>query len=188
MMVRVSHFQSETSVHCLTTRIINLTQFRLFLGLRMTFMRGRRFLKLDNWLLYSTRYTSQVRPYLIFVTFLHRQNLKRIKLTPKFTQSIANLHSKLQIYTVNCQFFALNLSKFTPGKKKLHGRRPWRPWRIWGMLRLGPLILPYCQLITQISNPTSPLQYLLDVDFTLYECSVKHSIILIFQMSVRVDF
>ena len=24
-------------------------------------------------------------------------------------------------YTVNCQFFALNLSKFTPAKKNLHG-------------------------------------------------------------------
>ena len=38
-----------------------------------------------------------------------------------------NLHSKLPIYTVNCQFFALNLKKFTPAKKNLHGRRPWRP-------------------------------------------------------------
>ena len=38
-----------------------------------------------------------------------------------------NLHSKLPIYTVNCQFFALNLKKFTPGEKNLHGRRPWRP-------------------------------------------------------------
>ena len=28
-----------------------------------------------------------------------------------------NLHSKLPIYTVNCQIFALNLKKFTPAKK-----------------------------------------------------------------------
>ena len=41
--------------------------------------------------------------------FLHRQNFWRIKFTPKFTQKIANLHSKLPSYTVNCQFFALNL-------------------------------------------------------------------------------
>ena len=41
------------------------------------------------------------------------------------------MHSKLPIccviaakYTVNCQFFALNLSKFTPAKKNLHGHRP----------------------------------------------------------------
>jgi len=31
------------------------------------------------------------------------------------------LHSKLPIYTVNCQFFALNLKKFTLVKKNLHG-------------------------------------------------------------------
>ena len=42
--------------------------------------------------------------YLIFVIFLHRQNFCKIKFTPKFTQLIANLHSKLPIYTVNCQF------------------------------------------------------------------------------------
>ena len=40
----------------------------------------------------------------------------------------------MPIYTVNCQFFALNLKKFTPAKKNLHGRRPWRPWQIWGMI------------------------------------------------------
>ena len=45
--------------------------------------------------------------YLSF--FLHMQNFWRRKFKPKFTQKIANLHSKLPIYTVNCQFFALNL-------------------------------------------------------------------------------
>ena len=27
----------------------------------------------------------------------------------------------------------LHLKKFTPTKKNLHGRHPWRPWQIWGM-------------------------------------------------------
>ena len=45
--------------------------------------------------------------YLSF--FLHGQNFWKIKFTPKFTQQIADLHSKLPIYTVSCQFFALNL-------------------------------------------------------------------------------
>ena len=51
-----------------------------------------------------------------------------------------NLHSKLPTYTLNCQFFALNLKKFTPAKKNLHRRRPWRPWQIWGMSRLSSLV------------------------------------------------
>ena len=66
--------------------------------------------------------------YLIFVFFLHRQNFGRIKFTPKKRVNYDKIHSKLPIfcvitakYTVNCQFFALNLSKFTPAKKKLHG-------------------------------------------------------------------
>ena len=41
--------------------------------------------------------------------FFTQAKFWRIKFTPKFTQKIANLHSKLPIYTVNCQFFALNL-------------------------------------------------------------------------------
>ena len=57
------------------------------------------------------------------------------------------LHRKMPIFRVKsvknatfsrkicrkCQFFALNLSKFTPAKKNLHGRRPWRLWQISGM-------------------------------------------------------
>ena len=41
-------------------------------------------------------------PYLIFVIFLHRQNFWRIKFTPKNAYITT-------IYTVNCQFYALNL-------------------------------------------------------------------------------
>ena len=41
--------------------------------------------------------------------FLHGQNFWKIKCTLKFTHYIANLNSELPIYTVNCQFFALNL-------------------------------------------------------------------------------
>ena len=66
-------------------------------------------------------------PYLIFVIFLHKQNFWRIKFIPKKTVNYGKIHSKLPIfcvitakYTVNCQFFALNLWKFTPAKKNLH--------------------------------------------------------------------
>ena len=52
--------------------------------------------------------------YLSF--FLHEQNFWRIKFTPKKTVNYNKIHSKLPIfcgitakYTVNCQFFALNL-------------------------------------------------------------------------------
>ena len=54
--------------------------------------------------------------YLLFVIFLHRQNFWRIKLTPEKRVNYYKIHSKLPIfcvitakYTVNCQFFALNL-------------------------------------------------------------------------------
>ena len=55
-------------------------------------------------------------PYLIFVIFLHEQNFWRIKFTPKKRANYDKMHSKLPNfcvitakYTVNCQFFALNL-------------------------------------------------------------------------------
>ena len=54
--------------------------------------------------------------YLIFVIFLHEQNFWRIKFTPKKLVNYDKIHRKLPIfcvitakYTVNCQFFALNL-------------------------------------------------------------------------------
>ena len=54
--------------------------------------------------------------YLIFVIFLHKQNFWRIKFTPKKRANYDKIHRKLPIfcvitakYTVNCQFFALNL-------------------------------------------------------------------------------
>ena len=54
--------------------------------------------------------------YLIFVIFLHEQNFWRIKFTPEKRVNYDKIHSKLPIfcvitakYTVNCQFFALNL-------------------------------------------------------------------------------
>ena len=57
-----------------------------------------------------------IMPYLIFVIFLHEQNFWRIKLTPKKRVIYDKIHRKLPIfciitakYTVNCQFFALNL-------------------------------------------------------------------------------
>ena len=52
--------------------------------------------------------------YLSF--FLHEQNFWRIKFTPKKSVNYDKIHRKLPIfciimakYTVNCQFFALNL-------------------------------------------------------------------------------
>ena len=46
---------------------------------------------------------------------------------PKKRENYDKIHRKLPIfsvitakYTVNCQFFALNLKKFTPAKKNLH--------------------------------------------------------------------
>ena len=54
--------------------------------------------------------------YLIFVIFLHKQNFWRVKFTPKKRANYDKIHSKLPNfcvitakYTVNCQFFALNL-------------------------------------------------------------------------------
>ena len=46
------------------------------------------------------------------------------------------LHSK---YTVNCQFFALNLWKITPGNFFLHRHRLWCLWQIWGRLHMYKL-------------------------------------------------
>ena len=55
-------------------------------------------------------------PYLIFVIFLHEQNFWRIRFTPKKRVNYDKIQRKLPIfcvitakYTVNCQFFALNL-------------------------------------------------------------------------------
>ena len=52
--------------------------------------------------------------YLSF--FLHEENFWRIKFTPKKRANYGKIHSKMPIfcvitakYTVNCQFFALNL-------------------------------------------------------------------------------
>ena len=57
-----------------------------------------------------------IKAYLIFVIFLHEQNFWRIKFTPKKRVNYDKIHRKLLIfcvitakYTVNCQFFALNL-------------------------------------------------------------------------------
>ena len=54
--------------------------------------------------------------YLIFVIFLHEQNFWRITFTPKKRENYDKIHRKLPFfcvitakYTVNCQFFALNL-------------------------------------------------------------------------------
>ena len=54
--------------------------------------------------------------YLTFVIFLHGQRFWRIKFTPKKRVNYDKIHSKLPFfcvitakYTVNCQFFALNL-------------------------------------------------------------------------------
>ena len=58
----------------------------------------------------------EVQAYLIFVIFLHWQNFWRIKFTPKKRVYYDKIHSELPIfcvitakYTVNCQFFVLNL-------------------------------------------------------------------------------
>ena len=58
--------------------------------------------------------------YLIFVIFLHGQYFWRIKFTPK--KPIFRVKSvKNATFCRKCQFFALNLQKFTPAKKNLHG-------------------------------------------------------------------
>ena len=69
--------------------------------------------QVDEW---GSGGTLAVMPYLLFVIFLHRQNYWRIKITPKKRVNYDKIHSKLPIfcvitakYTVNCQFFALNL-------------------------------------------------------------------------------
>ena len=75
----------------------------------------------SHWQAGSTRvkcelFLSKFFSYLIFVIFLHRQNFWRIKSTPKKRVNYDKIHSKLTFfcvitpkYTVNCQFFALNL-------------------------------------------------------------------------------
>ena len=58
-----------------------------------------------GWKLYQSNFIfigSTHTWYLSF--FLHEQNFWKIKFTPKFTVYIANVHSKLPIYTVKCQF------------------------------------------------------------------------------------
>ena len=64
----------------------------------------------------KSRIKGRVRPYLIFVIFCHEQNFWRIKFIPKKRVNYDKIHRKLPIvcvitakYTVNCQFFALNL-------------------------------------------------------------------------------
>ena len=61
-------------------------------------------------------WTTHTWAYLIFVIFLHGQNFWRIEFTLKKRVNYDKIHSKLPIfcvitakYTVNCQFFALNL-------------------------------------------------------------------------------
>ena len=68
-----------------------------------------RLLPLEDWLI-ALCHTS----YLSF--FLHEQNFWRVKFTPKKRVNYDKIHSKVPIfcfitakYTVNCQFFALNL-------------------------------------------------------------------------------
>ena len=52
-------------------------------------------------------------PYLIFVIFLHGQNFWKIKFTLKFTQKIANLHSKLPIFRVKSEKIYTGQKEFT---------------------------------------------------------------------------
>ena len=59
---------------------------------------------------------GDINTYLIFVIFLHEQNFWKIKFTPKKRVNYDKIHRKLPFfcvitakYTVNCQFFALNL-------------------------------------------------------------------------------
>ena len=91
----------------------NLPQSRLLLLL----------LDLDEWAGFSTSPPVKKKKkkhmkvaYLIIVIFLHWHNFWRIKFTPKKRVNYDKIHRKLPIfcvitakYTVNCQFFALNL-------------------------------------------------------------------------------
>ena len=73
--------------------------------------------------------------YLIFVIFFTHAKFLENKIyrkTPIFL--VKSVKKKTPIFCVKSvkkrQFFAW---KFTPAKKNLHGRRPWRPWQISGM-------------------------------------------------------
>ena len=59
--------------------------------------------------------------------FWHKQNFWKIEFTPKFTQYIANLHSKLPIFCVKSV-------KIYTGQNFFTRIYPWNPWQIWGML------------------------------------------------------
>ena len=61
---------------------------------------------------YETQVTYQGVAYLIFVIFFTQAKFLENKIYTK-------------IYTVNCQFLALHLKKFTPAKKNLHEPRSW---------------------------------------------------------------
>ena len=84
--------------------------------------------------------------------------------------------------------FCVKSVKIYTGQKKITRAPPVAPVTNMRYAPARTVDLAILSTYSSISNPTSPLQYLLDVDFTLYECSVKHSIILIFQMPVRADF
>ena len=65
--------------------------------------------------------------YLIFVIFFTEAKFLENKIYTEKRVNYDKIHRKLPIfcvitakYTVNCQFFALNLWKFTPAKKNLH--------------------------------------------------------------------
>ena len=68
--------------------------------------------------------------YLIFIIFFTWAKFLENKITPKKHVNYDKIHSKLTIfcvitakYTVNCQFFALNLKKNYTCQKNLHWRR-----------------------------------------------------------------
>ena len=75
-----------------------------------------------------------------FSFFLHEQKFWRMKFTPKKRVNYDKIHKKLPIfciitakYTVNCQFFALNLKKIYTCQKNLHWRRRPRRRQLSGM-------------------------------------------------------
>ena len=55
----------------------------------------------------------QVRTYLIFVIFLHRQNSRRIKFTPKKRVNYDKIHRKLPIFCVKSVKIYTGQKKFT---------------------------------------------------------------------------
>ena len=79
-------------------------------------------------------YILVIQPYLIFVIFFTQAKFLKNKIYTEKRQFLPisanlhrNLHRKTPFFANFCQFFALHLKKFTPAKKNLHGRRPWRP-------------------------------------------------------------